>query len=297
VPGPDAVLAYLLPYEFYPEVALFCGVAAGVYARGLIQRGRSGQPIPHAGALAFYAGLVLTYAVSQTYLDYLSQYMFWVHRGQHLALHHLAPFLLVLGRPHEVLPDGIAPAWRERAGRALTSPWVRWPYRVVQQPVIACVLFVGIIVFWLVPEMHFDAMLSAPLYRLMNASVFVEGLLFWWLIVDPRGRAHGGLSFGVRILMLWAVMIPQIALGAYIGLSRSVLYDVYAVCGRAWPLSPMTDQQLGGMITWIPAAMMSVLGMLVVLRLWLRESADASTPTSPERQASEGTAARESEAL
>ncbi len=269
------MLALLLPYELYPEVALFCGAAGAVYARGLIQRHRAGDTIPHAGALAFYAGLVLTYAVSQTYLDYLSQYMFWVHRGQHLVLHHLAPFLLVLGRPHEVLPRALPPPARERAGRMLASPWVRWPYRVVQQPVIACVLFVGIIVFWLLPEMHFDAMLSQGLYRLMNASVFVEGLLFWWLIVDPRGRARGGLSFGARILMLWGVMIPQIALGAYIGLSRSVIYDVYAVCGRAWPLSPITDQQLGGMITWVPAAMMSVLGMLVVLRLWLREGADA----------------------
>jgi putative membrane protein len=106
----------------------------------------------------------------------------------------------------------------------------------------------------------------------MNASVFLEGLLFWWLIVDPRGRQDGGLGFGIRILMLWLVMVPQIMIGAYIGLSSEILYDVYAVCGRAWPVSPMTDQQLGGLITWIPAAMMSVVGALVVFRLWLHES-------------------------
>ncbi|PSQ93123.1 MAG: hypothetical protein BRD57_01910 [Proteobacteria bacterium SW_6_67_9] len=150
----------------------------------------------------------------------------------------------------------------------------------MQQPAIACILFVGIIVFWLMPEIHFDAMLSVDRYRLMNASVFGEGLLFWWLIVDPRGRAHAGLSFGLRILMLWAVMIPQIAIGAYIALSPSVLYDVYAVCGRAWPLDPITDQQLGGLLTWIPAAMMSVLGMLVVLRLWLHESTGHTDATA-----------------
>lgn len=62
----------------------------------------------------------------------------------------------------------------------------------------------------------------------------------------------GGLRFGVRILMLWGVVIPQIALGAYVGLANTELYDVYSVCGRAWPLSPMTDQHLGGLITWIP---------------------------------------------
>lgn len=271
---------YLAPYELYPEVVAFCALAALAYGRGLAARARAGLAAYPGPALAFFAGVVLTYVVMHTWLDYLSQFMFWVHRGQHLVLHHLAPFLIVLGRPHEVLPYALPPRARAAAGRILRHPAVRIPYRTVQQPAIASVLFVGIIFFWLIPEIHFDAMLSNRLYRVMNASVFLEGLLFWWLIVDPRGRLDGGLGFGPRILMLWAVMVPQIVLGAYIGLSRVELYDVYAVCGRAWPLSPITDQQIGGLITWIPAAMMSVLGMLVVLRLWLHESArpEAAAP-------------------
>jgi putative membrane protein len=266
------VLSYIAPYEFYPEVVAFCGLAAIAYGRGLRERARAGLPVHSAAAIAFFTGLLLTYAVMHTWLDYLSQYMFWVHRAQHLVLHHLAAFLIVLGRPHEVLPYALSPGPRARAGRILRSPWIAVPYRIVQQPVIASIGFVGIILFWLTPEIHFDAMLSNPLYRLMNASVFLEGLLFWWLIVDPRGRQDGGLGFGIRILMLWLVMVPQIMIGAYIGLSSEILYDVYAVCGRAWPVSPMTDQQLGGLITWIPAAMMSVVGALVVFRLWLHES-------------------------
>lgn len=279
------MLQYLAPYEFYPEVVAFCALAALAYGRGLVVRAGEGLAVRPAPAIAFFAGVVLTYAVMHTWLDYVSQFMFWVHRGQHLVLHHLAPFLIVLGRPHEVLPYALPPRARARAGRILRHPAVRIPYRTVQQPVIASILFVGIIFYWLMPEIHFDAMLSNRLYRLMNASVFLEGLLFWWLIVDPRGRASGGLGFGLRILMLWAVMIPQIALGAYIGLSRVELYDIYDLCGRAWPLSPLTDQQIGGLITWIPAAMMSVLGMLVVLRLLLHESARAEA--SPPRRTME----------
>lgn len=267
------MLQYLGPWEFYPEVVVFCAAAAGLYGAGLWRAGLRGCGV-HAGhAIAFFAGVMLTYAVMHTWLDYLSQYMFWVHRAQHLVLHHLAPFLMVLAMPQRVIPQAFGPAWRARWGRVLHHPLVYIPYRVVQQPVIASVLFVGIIFFWLEPEIHFAAMLSDPLYRTMNASMLVEGLLFWWLIVDPRGRADGGLGFGIRILMLWLVMIPQILLGAWIGLSRTELYDVYAVCGRAWPISPLTDQQIGGMITWIPAAMMSVIGALVVWRLWLHESA------------------------
>ena len=49
-----------------------------------------------------------------------------------------------------------------------------------------------------------------------------------------------------------------------------MFFPVCSVCGRAWPLEPLTDQQLGGIVTWIPAAMMSLLGVLVVLRYLLR---------------------------
>lgn len=262
----------LLPYHFYPEVVAFCALAAGVYAVGLRRMVQAGERPGIGAAIAWFAGVVLTYAVMHTHLDYLSQYMFWVHRGQHLVLHHLAPFLMVLGAPHRVLPYAFAPAPRERLARLLRHPVIRWPYRTVQHPVIAPVLFIGLIFFWLDAEIHFDAMLSIDLYRVMNASMVIDGLLFWWLIVDPRGRQAGGLGFGVRILLLWAIMIPQIILGAHIGLADGVLYDVYAVCGRAWPLEPLTDQQIGGLITWIPAAMMSVIGALVVFRLWLLES-------------------------
>jgi putative membrane protein len=51
------------------------------------------------------------------------------------------------------------------------------------------------------------------------------------------------------------------------------LYPIYSICGRAFELSPLADQQMGGLILWIPAAMMSVIGMLVVLqREWLRKT-------------------------
>ena len=266
------MLEFIQPYELYPEVVAFCALAAVLYARGWRALRRSGATPGWGPALAWYTGLLLTYAVMHTYLDYLSQYMFWVHRGQHLVLHHLAPFLLVLGAPQRVLPYAFGETARARWRAVLCHPGVRWPYRVLQHPVIAPVLFVGLIFLWLEPEIHFDAMLSDRLYRLMNASMLIDGLLFWWLIVDPRGARGGGLSFGVRILLLWAIMIPQIVLGAHIGLAETILYDVYSVCGRAWPLAPLTDQQIGGLITWIPAAMMSVIGMLVVFRLWLLES-------------------------
>jgi putative membrane protein len=270
-----SLVTLLTPWEFSPTVLVCCLGAAILYWRGMRQRRRAGQSTAFWRTLSFFVGLLLIYAVMQTYFDYLSQHMFWVHRLQHLVLHHLGPFLIVLATPHEILGRGIPTRWRRQFLLPLwNSLPVRGTYRFLQNPVVAPLLFVGLIYLWLIPSVHFDAMLSETRYKLMNWSMLLDGLLFWWLIVDPRmPHEHRTLRYPVRILILWAVMVLQIILGAYIALSDHVLYDVYNVCGRAWPISPITDQTIGGLATWIPAAMMSVIGILLVIRLWMRQSA------------------------
>jgi putative membrane protein len=213
------------------------------------------------------------YAFLQTRLDYLSQHMFWVHRLQHLVLHHAAPFLVALSAPLDTLNRG-TPDWLRRGFFVPMwhNPLTQALYRLVQNPFVAPLLFTGLIVFWLVPSIHFKAMLSLERYDAMNWSMAIDGLLFWWLIVGPeKNTSIKPLGYGTRIIMLWAVMLPQIAVGAHIALSNSMLFTIYNVCGRAWPIAPMTDQTLGGLITWIPAAMMSVVGALVVLWRWRRD--------------------------
>ncbi|MGE5321128.1 MAG: cytochrome c oxidase assembly protein [Hyphomicrobiaceae bacterium] len=275
------VVDILGPWEFSPTVLLACGGSALLYVRGLQRAGGDGRSPRFWRNTAFFIGLASVYAFLQTHLDYLSQHMFWVHRLQHLVLHHAAPFLIALAAPLEVMAQG-TPDWLRRR---VFVPLFRNPltlglYRLIQNPVIAPLLFTGLIGFWLIPSIHFKAMLSLARYDLMNWSMLIDGLLFWWLIVGPE--KHTGikqLGYGTRIIMLWAIMLPQIAIGAYITLSSSVLYTSYSVCGRAWPIAPITDQNIGGLITWIPAAMMSAVGALVVLRRWRNDNqAEPVTP-------------------
>lgn len=278
-------LAFLIPYE--PQwwlIALFAVICA-LYLRGLARRRRAADA---PGAVAFLVGLAAMYAVMQTQFDYYAQFMFFIHRIQHLVLHHAAPFLIALAMPSDVLAAG-APAPLRRSGRwVVDSAPIQLIYRVLQQPVIAGVLFVGLIGLWLLPAIHFDAMLNVRLYWLMNLSMAIDGVLFWWFMLDPRppGATPVTRSIGLRVLVLWAVMVPQIALGAWIALSPNVIFDVYAVCGRAWPVSPLLDQQLGGLITWIPAAMMSVVATLILLSFSFtheraRAAAREPRPTTP----------------
>lgn len=278
----DEIIRWITPWEPQPWLIVLFALVAACYLRGLVRRRRARDVVP---ALAFLLGLLSMYVVMQTYVDYYAQYMFFIHRAQHLILHHLGPFLIALSMPTAILAAG-APNWLNRGMRGLGAlPPVMWSYRFVQHPLISALLFVGLIYFWLTPSIHFTAMLSARDYWLMNLSMAVDGLLFWWFMLDPRapGTTRTTYSVGLRIIVLWAVMPPQIAIGAYIALAPDTVYDVYAVCGRAFPISPIVDQQLGGLITWIPAAMMSVVATLILLRFGFvheRRAASAKRATA-----------------
>jgi len=264
-------LAFLLPWEFSPLALVLALGAAVAFVRGA-RRAPPGQAVGVARRIGFFSGLTLLYFVMQTHYDYLSQHMFYIHRLQHLVLHHAGPFLIALAQPQAVIARGLPARLHDRVlSPAWHHPLVQGGYRLLQNWFVAPILFVGLIYLWLTPEVHFYAMLSGPLYHVMNWSMLLDGLLFWFLMLDPRSKAQGALlSLGPRIGLLLAAAVPQIALGAHIALASHDLYGVYGVCGRAWDISPLEDQQLGGLVTWIPAAMMHAVGTLVVLSYWMR---------------------------
>lgn len=266
-----SIFHWLIPWEPSPTVVICTALAAGLYLRGTL---RSPMTTSWTRQLAFWSGLLVIYIGLHTQLDYYAEHEFFVHRLQHLGLHHLGPFLIALSYPGAAFRRALPIGFRARAMRpALDHGPLRWLLDVLFNPVVASILFVGLIWFWLWPSVHFDAMLDWRLYRVMNWSMAVDGLLFWWLILDPRPRPPARLAPGVRILVALAVILPQILVGAYITFAHGDLYPIYALCGRAFGgVSQATDQYLGGLILWIPSSMMGVLGALVAFHNWLQLS-------------------------
>jgi putative membrane protein len=260
-------LPVIAPWDFSFVEFLSAWLVAWWYLRGLALTPTAAQP-SLARRIAFFAGLVAIYAVLETRFEYLAEHQFFFNRIQHVTMHHLGPFLLALSWPGETLARG-APGWLTRLTHHRV---VRGTLCVVQQPVIAGTLFVGLIFFWLIPPIHFRAMIDPRLFTLMNWSMVVDGLLFWFLVLDPRPSPPARVSFGVRVALAGLVMFPQIAGGAIIALARSDIYPYYDLCGRIFPdLGPLYDQTIGGVIIWIPPSMMSVLAVVLVLNL-LRKS-------------------------
>ena len=219
--------------------------------------------------LAFFTGFLAIYGVTQTHYDYMAQHMFFLNRLQHVAMHHLGPFLIALANVGAVIECGM-PVW---ARRICASRGVAVVLRVLQQPFIAAVLFVGLFYFWLIPPIHFHAMLDDRLYRLMNWSMVVDGLLFWSLVLDPRPRPPARIAFGTRLALSASIIFPQIVLGAFVTFAHRDLYPYYDLCGRLFPaIGALEDQHLAGIVMWIPTSMMGVIGALIVLRALLNHN-------------------------
>jgi putative membrane protein len=211
---------------------------------------------------AFLAGAALIYGTLQTHFVYLSQHMFFLNRLQHLGMHHLGPFLIALAWPGETIARGMP----EAALRMVQKRWIGRVLRVVQTPVIAGLLFVGLVWFWLQPNIHFDAMISPVLYTTMNLSMVIDGLLFWFFILDPRPAPPARHSYAVRLLTCILVIFPQLFLGARLTFGLTPLYSYYDLCGRLFPsVGALLDQHLGGLVVWIPSSMMSSVAFMLML--------------------------------
>jgi putative membrane protein len=265
----SSLFYWLEPWEPSPTVVIAVLLAAVLFARGA-RKAR----VSIARHVSFWFGLTALYVALHTRLDYFFEHEFFMHRLQHLVLHHLGPFFIALSYPGAALRAGIPFSWRQRLLKpVLDKPSARLALRVLFNPIVAVTLFVGLIYFWLLSPVHFKAMLDWRLYRAMNWSMVIDGLMFWWLVLDSRPAPPARLAPGLRILVVIAAIPPQIMLGAYIFFTPHELYPIYSICGRAFTwISPMRDQQIGGLLLWIPGSMMSVIGALIAIRHWLRLS-------------------------
>ena len=126
-------------------------------------------------------------------------------------------------------------------------------------------------------------MIDPDLYAVMNWSMILDGILFWVLVLDPRPKPPARISGVLRAVCSIGVMFPQIVIGAVIAFISDNIYPYYDLCGRIYPsISAITDQHIGAVVIWIPPAMMSVIGLLVVLNK-IRLNDEARNETSHER--------------
>jgi putative membrane protein len=255
-----AALPFVMPWEFSWTAFLATFVTLGWYWRGLQLLPKNERPSPWRIG-SFVIGLAADYAVLQTHFDYLAQHMFFIHRAAHFVLLYPAPMLIALSAAGPVLregmPDFLAPLAKSSALRGALA--------FMRRPTIAPALFIGLVYFWLIPQIHTRAMLDANLHDLMDWSVAISGIVFWTAMLDRRTESLRAIPLRTRIALIFLILLPQIALGAILWSSAADAYPIYAICGRLLAMTALDDQHYGGLIIALPSTVMSLIATIVLM--------------------------------
>jgi putative membrane protein len=253
-----------LAWSFDLDLMLPLALAVFIYTRGRSQR--SERAIGVAEPLLFGLGLLVLYLSLQSPIDPLGERNFTMHQLQHLLLRSLAPMLLFLPSPQATLVAGLPSSARRALARLSRVTALRAFFGVLLHPVSVTLLFIASAYVWQYPPYVEAALLDDGFHYLMHVTMLIAGIVFWWRIFDDRPSS---MSYGARVVMLWAVTAANIALGAYLTLKGYVLYPIYDEVGRLW-ISGELDELLGGILVWIPGSMMGLIGLLAVIRRWGR---------------------------
>jgi PQQ-dependent catabolism-associated beta-propeller protein len=195
--------------------------------------------------------------------------LFSAHMSQHEVLMLVAAPLLVLGRPVAVFLSAFPVVWARRIGNIGKIVWVNRVWRALTIPFVAWLVHAIALWIWHVPVL-FDAVLQNELvHTLQHLSFLISALLFWWALIHGP---QGAMGYGAAVLYLFTTSIHSGALGALLALAGFVWYPSYVGLTSSWGLTPLEDQQLGGLIMWIPAGLVYLIAGLALFVGWLREA-------------------------
>lgn len=242
---------------------LLSAMAYAVGLRRLWRQAGRGRGVSRLQAVAFALGWCSLVAALVSPLDALGGRLFSAHMVQHEVLMVLAAPLLVLGRPLATWAWALPPEGRRRVGGWLRAGGWRAFWGVLTDPLVAWALHALALWAWHIPSFFDAALRSEALHVLQHVSFLGTALLFWWAVLgaDPRGR-HG---VGHSAAYLFTTMLHTGALGALLSLAPTPWYEEYVASSNALGFDPLADQQLGGLVMWVPAGLAYVVAALVLL--------------------------------
>jgi putative membrane protein len=270
-PLPGASAPALWHWSFEPWVLVLLALSAGWYALGVMRLWRNagvGRGISRLHASAFAGGWLALVVALVSPLDALGARLFSAHMLQHEVLMLMAAPLLVLGRPLAAWTWAFSPQQRQVVGRWTRVPWWAASWALLTDPLAAWALHALALWLWHVPSWFEAALHNEGWHALQHASFLGSALLFWWsaLGVDARSRTSG-----FAMLYLFTTMLHTGALGALLTLAPTPWYPSYAAATGALGLDPVEDQQLGGLVMWVPGSLAYlVAGLALVARLLAR---------------------------
>ncbi len=254
--------------HWLPDPAVLAPLAllAGIYVWRFreARREAGGRGAGPLQALAFAGAMLALLAALASPIDGLGDdYLFSAHMVQHVLLGDIAPLLLLLSLSRVIM----RPATRrlQRVERALGP---------LASPAAFIVLWLGLMYMWHIPALYDAAVESPALHLLEHACFFTAGLALWWPLIQPvpmRRRLTGMQP----IAYIASAKAGLAALGLLLTWSSTALYPYYEQTPRIWGLSPVDDQNVGGVIMMVEQSFTLVLVLVFLfVRMLTRSEAE-----------------------
>jgi len=240
-------------------LALFAGIYIWRFRQARWEAG--GRSAGALQAAAFAGCMVALLAALVSPIDGLGEdYLFSAHMVQHVLLGDIAPLLLLLALSRVIM----RPATRRltRIERAL-GPFA--------SPITGIAIWLGLMYLWHIPALYDAATEHTGLHLIEHLSFFAAGLALWWPLIQPvpmRRRLTGLQPLGY----IGAAKAGLAVLGLYLAWSTSVFYPYYEHTPRIWGLSPIEDQNVGGVIMMAEQSLTLVLVMVALFVRMLAQS-------------------------
>ncbi|AXV17726.1 hypothetical protein CYG48_18100 (plasmid) [Neorhizobium sp. SOG26] len=258
----------VLGWTFDPWIVVPLFAMALLYALGVIRlrlrRGRTAEMTKRA-ALFFWSGLAVLVLALVSPVHELGEHLFTIHMIEHELVVAVAAPLLVLARPAAMMLWGMPERVRRSAGSAMGSIACRALWRTLTLPAVATSLHGLAIWIWHYPPLFDATVTDILMHRLQHLSFFGTAVLFWWAIIWRASR-------GVAAWHQFVTMLHTSILGALIALMPTVLYRIQTQYALDWGMTPLEDQQLAGIIMWVPGGFIYAVAALWFLKIWIRDA-------------------------
>jgi len=267
--GPDDLWK---TWGWEPLVVVSLALSGWLYARGVRRLWREsgrGGGIRKWESAAFAGGWLALFVALVSPLHPLGRVLFSAHMTQHEVLMLIAAPLLVLGRPLVPYLWALPVDLRRRLGQAGKAKWLRGGWRTLTNPLVAWAVHALALWIWHAPALFQATIDDEFIHTLQHLSFLVSALFFWWSLVHSRRSLMG---YGVAVLYVFTTSVHSGVLGALITFASALWYPAYAATTSPWGLTALEDQQLGGLIMWIPAGLVYIVAGLALFAGWMRES-------------------------
>ena len=262
-------------WNLQPPLLAGLVLAALAYWRGvdlLWRPGRAPRSPPRGvGAwrvVAFAGGLFALFVALVSPLDRMSEQLLSAHMVQHLLLIVVAAPLLVLGSPALVIGRAVPASWRRRARRWGRAKPMHGIGRILTHPLCTWLMATVVLWVWHVPSPYQAALEHQTVHVLEHAAFLVTAVLFWWTALQPSGPRR--LPRGADVVYVFTGALQSGALGALLVFAAEPIYPFYLHRGAGWGLTALQDQQLAGLLMWVPTFVIYLVAAGALFVRWLR---------------------------